>query len=584
MTSRAVLLALLPLTLACRTPSSPERATPPARIVLVTIDTWRADAIGASGSGRVTTPNLDALAAKGLYAPKAWTSATLTAPSHASILTGEQPYRHGLRNNHGYKLAAGATTLASILRGAGYATAAFVSAHPVSRAGGFDAGFDTFDDTLAPGDALSVVPRSRPGAATIDAARAWIAHAPARFFLWVHLYEPHDPYEPPEPYATRYRDRPYYGEVAYADELVGRLRDAIGDPGGERTAWIVCGDHGESLGEHGEQTHSLFVYDATARVPLIVWSPGRVPASRREGARLVDVLPTVLALARVPIPAGLDGRSIIDSAGDAPPAYVETMYPHLDFGAAPIRAISDGRLKVIDVPQREAYDLTADPGETRNLASDPSRVAAITTLLDSLSSTAGAATPSAPARDPSSEAALRSLGYIGAGGGYRLGEAGMDPKAFAPVYRALDEARALAHARRFEEAAARYPSLISSFPRSSVLEQEFGVLFLAGGRPQDAEPHLLRAVALDPANTHAWLGLANVALARSDFAAAEKRLLRVVALDADDVEANFDLGLLYFQTLKRPADARPYWERFLKLQPSDPEAPKIRAMLESAPR
>ena len=539
---------------------------PPASIVLVTIDTWRTDAIGASGSGRVTTPNLDALAAGGLYAPKAWASATLTAPSHASILTGVQPYRHGIRDNQGYKLVSGVVTLASALKAAGFRTAAFVSAHPLRHGTGLDAGFDLYDDRMAPGDPLSVQPRWRPGAETIEGAQAWLREGHGRYFLWVHLYEPHDPYEPPAPYHG------YYGEVAYVDDLVGRLRAATKD-----AVWIVCGDHGEALGDHGEMTHGLFVYDATARVPLIVSAPGRIAPRALDAARLVDVMPTALALAGVPIPSGLDGRSLLGRSSGATEAYVETMYAAIEFGAAPVRALSDGTMKAIDVPKRELYDLAADAGESHSLPleRDTGR------LFDRLAARPAAPDPPNLAESPESSEALRSLGYVGAGGAYRLGDGGMDPKEFAPLYRTLDEAHAMALARRWPDAASRYASLIASFPRSSMLEQELGIVLLASGRPQDGEPHLERAVSLDPTNVHARLGLANVALARSDFPLAEKRLLAVVAIDPDDVEANFDLGLLYFQALKQPAKARPYWERFLKLQPNDPEAAKIREMLGS---
>ncbi|HEX4824758.1 MAG TPA: sulfatase-like hydrolase/transferase [Candidatus Polarisedimenticolaceae bacterium] len=228
---KRALVALALVLSACAKPAAP--AAPPS-IVLVTIDTWRADAIGASGSGKVATPNLDALAASGLYAPRAWASATLTAPSHASILTGVQPYRHGIRDNQGYRLATGIATLASALKAAGFQTAAFVSAHPLRHGTGLDAGFDVYDDRMAPGDPLSVTPRWRPGAETVEAARAWLHEVHGRSFVWVHLYEPHDPYQPPAPYPQN-----YYGEVAYTDELVGRLRaDA------KSSIWIVCGDHG----------------------------------------------------------------------------------------------------------------------------------------------------------------------------------------------------------------------------------------------------------------------------------------------------------------------------------------------------
>lgn len=583
MTTRATLLAsaLLAGVSGCGAAPPPEvRARPqPKRIVLVTIDTWRSDALGASGSGRVKTPNLDAFAKGGLYCPKAWSSATLTAPSHASILTGLQPFRHGVRNNHGFKLAPTARSLAALLGERGFATAAFVSAHPLARISGLDSGFSVYDDRFAPGDLLSVVPRSRPGSETIDAARAWLRGAPEKFFLWVHLYEPHDPYSPPEPYRTTYAAVPYFGEVAYADELVGRLKAALGAAGEKDTLWIITGDHGEGLEDHGESTHSLFVYDATARVPLILWAPGTIAPARLDYARLVDVAPTVLALAGLSPPSGLDGRPLTGPAAsrERQPAYVETMYGFLDFGAAPVRAMSDGRYKVIDVPRPEIYDLTADPAESRNLEG-PNPPQPVERLRKSLAALPAAPPPAARTVDDDAKA-LKSLGYVGAGGEYALGRGGMDPKAFAPLFRKLSAVRALSDARRWAEAAPLYAQLLAEFPRSSVLACELGLVEMAQGKFSDAETHLRLALDRNPTNSHALLGLANLALGRNEFKLAEEHLLEVLALDPNDVEANFNLGAVYFQNLGQPAKAARYWQRFLELQPGDPEAPRIRQLL-----
>lgn len=563
-------------------PKIPSAASvpPPMRIVLVTIDTWRSDALEASGSGRVKTPVLDAFAKGGLYCPKAWSSATLTATSHATLLTGLQPYHHGVRDNYGFRLSASVPTLASLLRDEGYATGAFVSAHPLARITGLDSGFTVYDDHCTPGDLLSVAPRWRPGSETIDAARAWLRTAPERFFLWVHLYEPHDPYMPPEPYRTAYREAPYFGEVAYADELVGRLKAALGTAGEKDALWIIGGDHGEALDDHGEATHSLFVYDATARVPLIVWAPGLIPAAQREFARLVDVTPTVLALAGLPQPAALDGHPLVPGNPAASQlAYVETMYPFLGFGVAPVRALSDGIYKVIDVPQREIYDLHADPEEAHNLAGRKP-VPQAEALRAALATLPGPPpVPSLKTGDDGARA-LRSLGYIGAGGDYALGRAGMDPKAFAPLYLELGAVRVLCDARRFAEAVPLYTQLLAAFPRSSTLLCELGLVEMALGRPAEAESHLRLALDRNPDNSHALLGMANLAIGRRDYKVAEGHLLDVLALDPDDVEANFDLGALCFQHLGQPTKARGYWQRFLELQPEDPEAPRIRRLLE----
>lgn len=548
--------------------------------MLVTIDTWRTDALGASGSSRVKTPNLDAFATQGLFFPKAWASATLTAPSHTTILTGLEPYHHGIRDNRGFRLPQKIPTLTSLLRDNGYATAAFVSAHPLARITGLDRGFGVYDDRCAPGNLLSVVPRWRPGAETIDAASAWLRTAPERYFLWVHLYELHDPYAPPEPYRSAYRDAPYFGEAAYADELVGRLKAAMGARGEKDALWVISGDHGEALEEHGEATHSLFVYDQTARVPLIFWSPGSIPTSRGDFARLVDVAPTILALAGLPQPAGMDGYSLVASnAAPAPHiAYMETMYPFLNFGAAPVRAVTDGRYKVIDVPVREVYDLQLDPAEMNNLDGRnlPAEVEALRAALGALPAELLVASQQNAGDDAK---ALKSLGYIGAGHDYPLGSKGMDPKSFAPFYRKLSAVHALCEVRRFAEAAVGYKELLSVFPRSSAIACELGLVEMALGQTAEAESHLRLALDRDPANSHALLGMANLALGRRDFTSAEGLLLDVLKLDADDVEAHFNLGALYAQNLGQPQRAVAYWQRFLELQPTDPEAPRIRQLL-----
>jgi arylsulfatase A-like enzyme len=584
-TPTIVLFALAAATtlVGCGSSPKPQAAAAggvPKRIVLVTIDTWRSDALGASGSGRVKTPNLDAFAKGGLYVPKAWSSATLTAPSHATVLTGLQPYHHGVRDNHGFRLATSVPTLASLLREKGYETAAFVSAHPLARIMGLDNGFTVYDDRAAPGDLLSVVPRWRPGVETIDVAGTWLRTAPDRFFLWVHLYEPHDPYTPPEPFKSAYRAAPYYGEVAYADELIGRLKGALGARGEQEALWIITGDHGESLGDHGEATHGLFVYDETARVPLIVWAPGWVPPSSGTFARLVDVTPTVLALAGVPQPAGLDGHALLGgAAGPSQPAYVETMYPYLNFGVAPVRALADGIYKFIDVPKKEIYDLATDPGEVHNLAGGKPGAEAEALAAAVRSLPGPPALPAQKASDDEAKA-LRSLGYIGAGGEYALGKAGMDPKDFLPLAVQLNEVRALCDARRFAEAVPIYKRLLAAFPRSSMLACELGLVQMALGNTAEAESNLHRSLEIDAGNSHALLGMANIALGRGDTADAEGRLLDVLKLDPDDVEANFNLGALYFQNLAQPEKAVRYWQRFLELQPGDPEAPRIRELVD----
>src|SRR6185295_9907135 len=360
---------------------------PPAQpnVLLVTIDTLRADHVGCYGHPGSVTPVLDGLAARGVRFATAVAHVPLTGPSHASILTGRTPLGHGLRDNGGFALPAQARSLAEDFRKAGYRTAAFVSGFPLDRRFGFDRGFETYDDHLPKGNDRRRTPYvERFADATTDAVLRWLATAspqnaaqPAPWFLWVHYYDPHAPYEPPvTDLADRYRRSPYDGEIAFVDRQLGRLLQTL-DARGEtsRTIVLVTADHGESLGEHGEGTHGIFLYDATLRVPWIMAGP-QIVAGRvsRTIARSIDVLPTLLDYAGLPQRSDVDGRSLRHAAdgeemSDAP-AYAESLYSELELGWAPLHAWRTAGFKFIKAPHPELYDLQSDPSEKANRAGE----------------------------------------------------------------------------------------------------------------------------------------------------------------------------------------------------------------------
>jgi arylsulfatase A-like enzyme len=329
-------VALLAVVLAC--------GRPVERIVLVSIDTLRADHLGCYGAAFAHTPRLDALAAGGVRFANAISPAPLTLPSHTTLLTGLDPPEHGVRHNGVFRLTDDVPTLAEHLREAGFATAAFVAAYVLDRQFGLDRGFDRYDDrTSQPryGRGMLTFPE-RPANEVVDAALEWLASAPGRFFLWVHLYDPHAEYRPPAGFASAFPARPYDGEIAFADFQVGRLLAALDQrfPDG-RTLVVVTADHGESLGEHGEATHSHLVYDATQHVPLIVQGPGLPRGGVVEDVvALRDVAPTVLDLLGVPPLPGATGRSLAEAVrgGALEPraAHVETLAPQLDWGWSPL--------------------------------------------------------------------------------------------------------------------------------------------------------------------------------------------------------------------------------------------------------
>src|SRR5437899_2661376 len=409
--------------------SSPERPN----VLLVTIDTLRADHVGCYGDRDASTPAIDELAARGARFETAVAHAPLTGPSHASILTSQIPPAHGFRNNSGFTLSPEVRTVAEDFRQAGYRTAAFVSAFPLDRRFGFDRGFETYDDHLPKGNDRRRTPYvERAADATTDAVLRWLAtstsgQASPRWFLWVHYYDPHAPYEPPGELAEQFRRAPYDGEIAFVDRQFARLIHAL-DARNEtaRTLILVTADHGESLGEHGEGTHGIFLYDATIRVPWVMAGP-QVPAGRvsRTVARSIDVLPTLADYAGLPVRRDVDGRSLRAAADGREmsdvASYAESLYPELELGWASLYAWRTAGSKFIRAPHPEVYDLENDASETKNRVAEERARADV---LDGKVEEALRRAPPAAARsvDPDAAERLRALGY--ASGDRASGSAG----------------------------------------------------------------------------------------------------------------------------------------------------------------
>jgi arylsulfatase A-like enzyme len=423
--------------------------------VLVTIDTLRADRIGCYGAADAETPTLDALAARGVRFETAISPTPITLPAHATLLTGQDPPRHGARHNGYFRLTEAVPTLAEALRGAGFATAAFVSAFVLDARFGLARGFDVYDDRIGlhGGRQLVVGVESRPADQSVNAALSWLDAAPDRFLLWLHLYDPHAEYDPPEPYRSRFRGRPYDGEIAFADAELGRLLAAIHSKWGERgTLVIATSDHGESMGEHGEPTHSLTLYDATQRVPLLLAGPGlpRGQVVREPIARLADVAPTVLALAGLPPFDPIDGESLLPTlVPGAPPrtAWLETLAPQLDFGWSPLLGVRTATHKYVRAPRPELYDLGADPGELSNRAPEEPQLVA---EFDALVTARALESTTSAQRSVSAEerAQLEALGYLASttapASPTPLGVVGgPDPKDQLPLLTPLFEAMSL---------------------------------------------------------------------------------------------------------------------------------------------
>ena len=445
---------------------------PSANVILITIDTLRPDHVGCYGSHAVPTPTIDQLGRDGVIFRHALAQVPLTLPSHVAILTGTYPMWNGVEDLTTDGLNPGIPTLGDVFKKRGYATAAFVSAFVLNSMWGLKHGFDTYDDAINPEDEKSPEhPRlERRASATVDHTLRWLAARNAHpFFLWLHLYDVHTPYDPPEPFKTRFRARPYDGEIAYVDQQLGRLvsflqAHKLYDP----SLILLVGDHGEGLGEHGEQVHGLFIYNSTAHVPLIVKLPGEnKPAERfiNQIVNTVDIAPTLTQACGFPSAdsTSFQGRSLLpllrSAASNAPrEGYTESLYPRTSFGWHSLHGIETDRYHYIEAPHEELYDLTLDPGETHNLAAEkPSIAASLRENLHALEARyahPAGPTPAAPSIDMEKLRELRALGYVGGSVPEQLqtdAPGSADPKDRLGFYTRIMRATDLAEDGRFRE-------------------------------------------------------------------------------------------------------------------------------------
>lgn len=535
-------------------------------VLVVTIDTMRADALGAAG-GAAATPNLDQLAGDGIRYDFAHAHAPLTLPSHASIFTGLYPFQHGVRENSGFRLSPGVPTLAAMLKARGYSTGAFIGAFPLDSQFGLDSGFGTYDDQLnevrGPVDfAFS----ERRADVVVSAAAKWLRAQRGKWFLWVHVYDPHAPYRAPEPYLSRYAANPYAGEVAFTDAALGPLFDIARAAADRTTIVVVTGDHGESLGDHGEATHGVFAYEATLRVPLLVaqYRNGRAtagdpPASPRvsqSAVQHVDIVPTILDLVMADVPKTLPGRSLVTlTRGDAArrASYFESLSAYLNRGWAPLYGVLVDRRKYISLPIPEFYDLSADTAERVNRAdaAGDQRLVLEARLKDF-----GPTEPAARRAETAETAErLRALGYTAGTARIRSRYSeGDDPKRLIDLDRDMQRGIMAFQEGRVKEAETIYLGLVSRRPDMGIaylhlafLQSELGDLPRAIATLRDA-----RQKAGPSAEVDSRLGMY---LSESGAAAEALALLQhaVTAPDAG-VDTWNALGIAYSRA-GRPAEA-----------------------------
>ena len=512
---------------------------PRAPVVLISIDTLRSDHLPAYGYRQVATPALDAFRKDAILFERAYSHTPLTLPSHLSMLTGRLPTEHGVRDNVGYKYDGDRLpNLPAVLRGAGYATGGAVSAYVLRPDTGMSHGFDLYDAGIPVhfNDALGL--SQRPGGQTADAALAWERTVRSKpFFLFLHLYEPHSPYAPPEPFASRYPGRPYDGEIATADAIVGRVLDELKAQGVyDKAVILLLSDHGEGLGEHGEQEHGIFLYREALQVPMMLKLPGgRLGGSRvAQPAQIVDVFPTLLSLVGVPLPSGAQeaagpypGRSLLDlRAGGAPrDLYAETFYPRLHFGWSELTSLIRDRFHYIRSPAPELYDLAADPGEKSNaLAAERRAYAAMSRSLQGMERPLQA--PAAV--DPETARKLAALGYASGVSSPAKGEALPDPKSRIGTLRDFDLAMGLFVAGRYAEAVPAFRRLVAASPKMADAWEDLGVSLEKLGRREEALEAYERAM-------DASGGASFVAVATGNL------LLQMGRLD--EAKAHAELGL-----------------------------------------
>jgi choline-sulfatase len=604
----AFLLLVVSLATACSRQQPPPPIEPPRHLILITIDTLRADRVGAYGYSNARTPNMDAVAKRGARFDRAFATAPITLPSHASLMTGRYPPGHGARHN-GMTLDGNVPTLAGALSSAGFATGGFVAAFPLDRRFGIDKGFQTFGDRM-PRTSQGRVTNERPGRAVVDEALTWLeGHRSQRVFMWVHLFEPHAPYGDPQTgrsIADRYDD-----DVAEADAQVGRLLEGLGADA-SKSLIVISSDHGEAFGEHGEVTHSLFVYDTTLRVPLMMAGPGVPTHTVAAPISLVDVAPTVLKLLGV---AAMDTDGIDLgpglNRGELPrrDLYAESFAPLFDFGWSPLRTIRSGEFKFIEAPRSELYNVERDPAEAQDISGEDAR--RVSELREKTQRyTAPVVATTTQSREV--QGRLQSLGYVGGGGPWSSPDR-PDPKDRREL--AAEMARVASGEVHGKALEAALRTIVRQDPNNPQANLRLGYVLLESNACADAIPHFKRAIAAQVPSVDAHLGLAqceaaarrlgdaqkvlteaerlepgnpvvaaNLGLVLSDAGRHEEgigALRRALAIDQDFHEARFNLARVLARAGRRGEAAREAQELLARLPASAPQRAEVLRLLQA---
>lgn len=577
------------------------RKSPPPRpnVLIITVDTLRADRLGAYGHPGGLTPSVDALARDGVVFERGIAQVPLTWPSHAAIFTGTYPFHNGVQDFTGQPLSARFRTLAESFHAGGYATCAIVSSFVLDRGWGLARGFESYDDAFAGQEFLrkNLALVERPAGESVDHAIAWLeAHTRTGqpFFLWLHLYDPHSPYNPPEPFRTQYAKQPYDGEIAYADSQLARLFAWLKQPphdvyGG--TVIVFLSDHGESLGEHGEREHGFFVYDSTVRVPLIVkpaQTTPRAAARVSDAVETIQVGPTVLDLAGFadPIQKQFQASSLlpfIAGLAHSPQraAYSETFYPANSFGWSALRSLQTSRYHFIEAPRQELYEHASDPAEKTNVAEKEAVVASrMRAQINQLLAAYAAPTPSAgntTSASPEVLEKLRSLGYVAYKAPAASGSQLADPKDKLATYQDVLRATDLIEAGNFPAARALLTRLQRSEPNLYLIPFLLGEAASHDAQWKEAEKQFGRAAALNPGFDQARMGLARALGLEGKSALARDLIGTLLAENPRNFRAWYLLAQIEAQKDQRAS--REALDKVLAIQPNFAPAYRDRGLL-----
>lgn len=557
------------------------RETPPqyqgANVLLVSVDTLRADRLGAYGYREAETPRLDRLAREGIRFQQVVSPMPLTLPAHTSLMTALPTSIHGVRDNAAFQISAGATTLAEQLQAAGYDSGAFVGSFVLHSRWGLNRGFVHYDDAFLYGQPGSIPGQvERRAEAVVDAALGWLQEPrDAPFFAWIHLYDPHSPYSAPEPYGGRFGDRPYDGEVAYTDAQVGRLLDELEAAGLlENTIVVVTADHGEGLGDHGEPGHGMFLYDTTLLVPLIIRLPDQLFAGREvaEQVRLIDVAPTILELAGVALPEAFLGQSLMPflvGESSPRPAYSETFYPRWHFGWQELHALRKDGFKYILAPRPELYDLRSDPSESTDVVDEePERADELRAEVEELRDQG---VTSGPGRlDADATQRLRALGYIGSAPA-DLPEGPLpDPKDKIGLFTSVSNAQGMLAAGDYSGAARLLGEVLEEDPRIVSAHVTRGNALFRLGDFAGALEAFEAALELNPEGNVALLNLGIAHRRVGDLETARADFEVLLSLDPSNTSALFNLGEMALEA-GDPATARQHFEAAAEINDQLPE-------------